>query len=450
MSLSQEPATAPTAAAPTAPAAATVLFVDDEPNILASLRRVFHRDYRVLTAGSGAEGLALLAKEPVDVVVSDMRMPEMDGAVFLGQVAAHWPKTVRILLTGYAELSAAVAAVNKGRIFRFLTKPWDEGDLRAAIEEGARLARLEKERDHLEALTRRQNAELRELNAQLEARVKARTAELEQLMAMLEAAYESLKKNYAATVQVFANLIEARRREGATSNRQIAERAVALARHLGLSEAEIRDIEFAALLHDIGKLFLPDALLDKPFHALTAAEREQFTRYPVVGQGLLLALEPLAGAADIIRAHRERWDGQGYPDRLAGEAIPLGARLLAVVVDYEALQAGTLTIERMNPAAARAFLAQERGRRYDPRIVEAFLALLADDERTPQILEMRVRSDALVPGMTLTRDLVAGRRGMMMLPKGTRLDAALIAKIRHLERAMNAEFDLYIRPPGAA
>lgn len=116
----------------------TLLCVDDEPNILASLRRLFRASgYRVLTAESGAQGLAILEQEPIDVVISDMRMPEMDGARFLGLVRAKWPATLRMLLTGYSDIQSIQEAINRGEIYRYITKPWEDQDLllvRHAIE----------------------------------------------------------------------------------------------------------------------------------------------------------------------------------------------------------------------------------------------------------------------------------------------------------------------------
>jgi len=123
---------------------ATLLFVDDEANILSSLQRLFRPlGYRIFTATSGAQGLELLEREKINVVISDMRMPEMDGAEFLEQVARRWPQAVRILLTGYANLGSAVAAVNKGNIYRYLNKPWEDSDLKITVQQALEKQRLE-------------------------------------------------------------------------------------------------------------------------------------------------------------------------------------------------------------------------------------------------------------------------------------------------------------------
>ncbi|MDQ1363761.1 MAG: hypothetical protein QG652_1623, partial [Pseudomonadota bacterium] len=140
----------------------TILCVDDEKNILSSLRRLLRPEgYEVQLASSGAEGLEILEKMPVDLVISDMRMPEMNGAEFLEKVYAKWPDTVRILLTGYSEISSTIDAINKGNIYKYISKPWEEHDLRQTIRNALEARKIEKERDALLVLTRKQNEELR-------------------------------------------------------------------------------------------------------------------------------------------------------------------------------------------------------------------------------------------------------------------------------------------------
>ena len=149
---------------------ATVLFVDDEANILSSLKRLFRPfGYRILTAESGAEGLEIMERESVDLVVSDMRMPEMNGAQFLEKVREKWPETVRMLLSGYNEITATIDAINKGQIYRYVCKPWEDTDITLAVKHALQQKMLEREKRHLEALTHRQNEELKELNASLHA-----------------------------------------------------------------------------------------------------------------------------------------------------------------------------------------------------------------------------------------------------------------------------------------
>ena len=418
---------------------ATLLLVDDEPNILSSLQRLFRPvGYRILTATGGALGLEILAKEKVDLIISDMRMPEMDGAAFLEQAAARWPQVVRLLLTGYADLTSAVAAVNKGNIYRYLSKPWEDNDVRITVQQA-----LEKQR--LEARVAEQNAQLKDLNANLETKVAAQTQEIRQILGQLQVTHEELKKSFLTSVRVFANLVELREGELSGHSRRVADQARGLARGLGMGDIDVQDVLYAGLLHDIGKIGLADGLINKPYTALSAAERASVAKHPITGQAALLALEPLNNAALLIRGHHERFDGLGYPDGLAGEKIPLGARVLAVANDYDALQRGTLVDGKRSAAEARAFLIENRGQRYDPRVVDAFVKLLdASPAKAAEATELYLSSDNLRQGMVLASDLLNGK-GMLLLPKGRELNAAVIDKIRYFEREEDRGYTVHVR-----
>jgi response regulator RpfG family c-di-GMP phosphodiesterase len=423
-----------------------LLFVDDEANILSALNRLFRPlGHRIFTANGGAQGLEVLEKEAIDVVVSDMRMPGMDGAAFLEQVASRWPDTIRLLLTGYADIGDTVAAINKGHIYRYMTKPWEDNDLCLTVQRALEQAHLRRERERLEELTRKQNEELKDLNANLESKVAARTEELRKTVGLLETAHAELRQSYAASVNVFAGLIEMRAGGLAGHGRRVAALARKLGAELKMSDAETQDLVFAALLHDVGKIGWPDALLGKPFSALSNEERATVMKHPALGQAALMALDPLHEAAGLIRAHHERHDGQGYPDRLQGEAIPLGARILAVVNDFDSLQLGTLASERLSPAQAREFIGAQRGKRYDPKVVDAFLALVAKDgSEAVAIPDRGIKSSGLVPGMVLARDLVT-RDGMLLLGANRTLDAALIRKIQNFETTTDADLTIFVR-----
>ncbi len=229
---------------------ATILCVDDEANILAALRRLFRpAGYKVLLGNSGAEGLQLLEAEngEVDVVISDMRMPEMDGARFLAQVRARWPKAARILLTGYADIESTVAAINQGEIYRYIAKPWNDSEVMLTVKDVLERKALEREKARLEELTRRQNEELKSLNASLEEKVQARTQEL-------ALANEKLKTSFMTSIRVFANLIELREGRMAGHSRRVADLSRKTAKQMNLSPRDSQDVFLAGLLHDIGKL----------------------------------------------------------------------------------------------------------------------------------------------------------------------------------------------------
>lgn len=427
------------------PAGFTILCVDDEPNILSALKRLFRpAGYRVLTAGSGAEGLALLGAEAIDLVISDMRMPEMDGATFLAQVRQDWPAVIRILLTGYADIESTVAAINHGEVYRYIAKPWNEHDVLLTVQDALERKMLQAEKQRLERLTQAQNEELKTLNASLEDKVRARTEELKQTNTFLELANTRLKQGFLTSIRVFSNLIELRQGNIAGHSRRVADLARQIAKHLALPNKEAQDVFVAALLHDVGKIGLPDNLLNKPFSDMNAEEARLWRTHPAKGEQALMALEELRAAAPLIRAHHERYDGQGYPHGLSGEEIPRGARILAAANDYDGLIQGNMTGRRVSHEEAMEYMFAHKGKRYDAQIVDALFEVLQARNEAPKPKESALSSDDLVPGMVLARDLVS-RDGALLLAADYILDASLIAQMRSYEKIEGIRLTLQIR-----
>ena len=424
----------------------SLLLVDDEANILSALKRLFRPlGYRTLTAESGKEGLSVLEREKVDLVISDMRMPEMNGAQFLEQVRLKHPDTVRILLTGYADIGSTIDAINKGQIYRYISKPWEDNDIVLAVKHALERKFLEQEKLRLEEITRRQNEELKALNAGLESKVQARTEELRQANSFLELANKQLKDNFLVSLKVFSNLIELRGGAIAGHSRRVAEYARKLAQAMGLGPNDIQDILFAALLHDIGKIGLPDRIIGKPYATLTPEEKAEMAKHPKTGQAALMGIENLRNASRYIRGHHERFDGKGFPDGLQGLDIPLGARILAVANDYDSLIQGGFQSRRLSEKEACTFLIENRQKLYDPALVDAFIKMLGIREDTgPTGREMKVTTDMLKPLMVLSRDLV-GEDGLLLLAKDYVLEDTLIAQIRGYEDSVGCRLDIRVR-----
>ncbi|TAN74321.1 MAG: response regulator [Gallionella sp.] len=425
---------------------ATLLFVDDEANILSSLKRLFRPyGYRIFTAEGGAAGLEIMAQEPVDLVISDMRMPEMNGAQFLEQVRQNWPDAVRILLTGYADVGSTIDAINKGQIYRYISKPWEDNDITITVRQALERRMLEREKTRLEALAQQQNEQLKELNASLESKVQARTEELRQTMSFLEMAHEKLKKGFMASIRAFSSLIEMRGGGPMAGHaKRVGENVRRLAQRMGVAEGEAQDLMFAAMLKDLGKMSLPDYLLSKPLFTLDDREMALVTKHPIRGQAALMSLEQMEGAAKIIRHQHEHFNGNGYPDRLSGLEIPLGARILAVASDYDALQAGMLQPKHFSPAEAVSYLVVNRGKRYDPMVVDAFVELLKGMPTPVKEAELKLHTFQLKSGMTVARELVA-KDGILLLMRGHVLDEKLIGMLRGYEKAMDDSLSVYIR-----
>ena len=426
--------TTDTTETPLAPA--TLLLVDDEPSILSALRRLLRPiGYRIHTAESGRAGLAILEQEAVDLVISDMRMPEMDGAKFLEQVRRRWPATTRILLTGYADVTSTIEAINRGEIYRYVSKPWDDNDLTLVVRDALESARLRNENTRLLALTRTQNEELKEFNLRLEDKVQQRTAEL-------ELANTKLKQNFIISIKIFSGLMELRGGTMLGHSRRVADLARRLAVRMGVDNKGQQDIFFAALLHDVGKIGFPDTQLARSVAKMNAEELSRYRHHTIAGEAALMPLDEMKHVALIVRSHHERYDGQGFPDKLQGSGIVLGARILSVVNDYDALQIGALADKRMDPDEAKTTITQARGKRYDPNVVDAFVVMMGG---MPQeiIRERPVAPDELKPGMVLSRDLI-GRDGVLRLASDFILDEILIKHIQDYANREDSGLKLYV------
>jgi response regulator RpfG family c-di-GMP phosphodiesterase len=418
----------------------TVLCVDDEPSILSALRRVLRAEgCRLLTANGGEEALSLLATEPVDVVVSDMRMPGMNGAELLTKVRENWPHTARILLTGYADMDATIAAINNGQIYRYIHKPWDEHELRLTVRQAAERQQLELERLRLQDLTEAQNQELKELNVGLEARVAERTAEL-------SVANDRLKRNYLVTIRTFAGLLELRGGVMAGHGKRVADYCRRMAVALEIPTEQVQDIFVAGLLHDLGFTAIPENILSIPQMHLAPQELSAYRRHPVLAAQALMVLDDMQGVIPLIRGHHERMDGKGFPDRLIGADIPLGARVVAVADYFDDLMSGHITGKPLKPDQARSLLQRAAGEHLDPELV-ALLLRLTDEQPTAHPLR-EVPAKDLKPGMVIGRDLKTAEN-VSLLAAGQVLSEGLIQRIQRFEEREGIPVVLMVRDKAA-
>lgn len=429
---------------PQGAAAPTLLLVDDEASILSALRRVFRPlGYRVLTAESGVAALELARGETIDLVISDMRMPHMDGAQFLERIRQEQPHAVRILLTGYADINAIIAAINRGEIHRYIGKPWDDNDIVLVVREALARRALEVRNRELTELTARQNEELRQLNSGLEERVRQRTAEIEQVNGMLNVAYDELKSNFMLSMKIFAGLMELRHSGLSGQSRRVSEWARRVCASLGLGERQSHDIYVAALLHDIGKIGFPDSMLGKSVSAMSHEEVQRYRKHPLNAEAALMPLVQLRPVAAIIRSQHERLDGNGFPDGLEGAEIVQGALILAPIIDYENLLAGALSERRFSPEDAASSVRRGVGTRYDAKIVHAFLEAVAEPS-TQETDDRCIAAGDLVAGMVLSRDLVSPQ-GALLLAAGYVFDARVVAQVREYAQREGTKLTLHVR-----
>jgi len=467
---------------------ATILLVDDEPSILSALRRLLRpQGHKVLMAEGGAAGLALMELEPVDLVVSDMRMPEMDGVQFLEQVRSRWPGCVRILLTGYADISSTVAAINRGAIHRYISKPWDDQDILLAIGDGLHLQQLEQDNRRLVTLTQEQNEQLQDVNArlqdsnaqlqdangqlgvanlqlanvneELEQRVQARTEELQHAnealsqshaaMSLaheqLQQAHQQLEENFALSIGIFAGLLELRDGSVSGHGRRVATLAGLIAEEMGLSPAEVLDIQNAGLLHEIGKIGLPDELIGKTVSLMSGQEFELYKRHPLQAQAALMPLARLQQSALLIRSQHERVDGKGYPDGLTGLEVPLGSQIVNIASTFESLITGRLAEKVFSTEDAGRAIHENADQRYAPEVLAAFDAVQAA-LALASAGDQEVAANALRAGMVLARDLLSPH-GSLLLPAGHVFSSSLIRQVQQMDQRERLNLSFFVKKP---
>ena len=428
----------------------TIMVVDDEASIIKALHRLFRKDnYQILTASSAPEGLDLLkkAQKPVSLIISDQRMPGMNGSQFLEQAQKLFPDAIRFLLTGHSDMDAIIAAINKGGIHRYLTKPWNDDDLMLQVRQSLQQYELILENRRLLALIHKQNKELQQLNQQLEQKVQERSQEIIEKNKKLSDLNKELESSFYNTVRAFASLIEMQAPSLAGHGRRVSYLAREMAQLLELPENEVTHIEIAALLHDVGKLGLPPKLIEGKGNHWTSQEKALFHKHPEEGQNIVRFIKNLDHVGLMIRSHHERYDGQGYPDQLSEETIPLGSRIIAVADVYDKIAnlkvnakaciddylkerkttQDQLAENELLPQAAIHHLKQFGFTRYDPDIVKVFLEYIRK-KGIPSHKEKEVTIDQLKAGMMLIESLYT-QKGRFLLPQNTVLTEEYIEKL---------------------
>jgi putative two-component system response regulator len=325
-----------------------VLIVDDDPAVRRVLRQVLDTgQYELIDADDGDTALELFRRHGADAVLSDIMMPRMNGIELLRAVKALDDTTAFILLTGAGSMHNAIDALRL-EADDYLLKPFDVDEVLHALARALEHRRL-----------LRQN---RVYQQALEERVQTQEQTLDQL--------------FVDGLLTIANAVEVRDRYTGGHVERVAIYAVATGDGLGMSPAELRDLAVSALLHDVGKIGIADELLRKP-EALSPEEYREMQRHPVIGAAILGSSPFLSAAIPGILHHHERWDGTGYPNRLAGEQISLAGRILAVVDSYDAIVTSRPYRDQRPREAALAELHRCAGTQFDPRVVTAFTRALA-------------------------------------------------------------------------
>jgi putative nucleotidyltransferase with HDIG domain len=319
-----------------------IMIVDDEPANLRLLERLFRRDFQVLTAASGQEALQLLEQHDVALLITDQRMPGMTGIELLKRTSEFRPHMVRIILTGYTDIGALVEAINCGQVYKYVTKPWNNDQLRLTVARAIEHYETTRSRHELELANKRLSARLRQMTR--------------------------------AVVRSVTDALEAKDEHVYGHARRVSGYSVAAGRRLRLDKAQLEQLALAALLHDIGKIGTPDTVLLKPT-PLDEEERALLQAHSERGARMLARVPEMEDVASAVRHHHEHWDGTGHPAGLAGEQIPLASRIICVADAYDAMTSPRPFRDAFDHETAVARIREGAGTHFDPEVVRAFCEL---------------------------------------------------------------------------
>ncbi len=312
-----------------------VLAVDDEENNLALIKRTLRNEYEVVLASSGQEALQILDKMggEISLIVSDQKMPILSGTDLFKQVSEKYPNIINILLTGHSNVDILVDSVNECQLFQYILKPFDPDHLCMVIESGIKKFEM--------------------------------TASRSQILC-------DLSELFYKTIKSIAFALDAKDKYTHGHSLRVTLYSLALAKKLNLQDDVLEEIETAGLLHDIGKIAIPEKILLKP-GKLTDEEFEIIKSHPELGEKLVKSVEKLGLVSNWLKHHHERYDGKGYPDGLAGEDIPISARIIALADTYDAMTSDRAYREALSHQEAIDEIKRCSGTQFDPDLAKVFI-----------------------------------------------------------------------------
>lgn len=328
-----------------------VLIIDDEPANLRLLRRVLGDEYEIFAAQSGPEGLEILRQEDICLIITDQRMPEMSGVQVLEASQAIRPNAIKMLLTGYTDIQALIDAINSGNVYKYIQKPWDAEDLKLTVRRAVETYDL-----------RRRN---------------------EQLVIQLQSSLHQIEALSLGTIRALADALDAKCDYTSGHSLRVSRYAITIGKNIGLSDAEMRDLELAGILHDIGKIGVPESILWKPAR-LDPEEQAIMSIHPVRSAQMIEDIPVLDRARGWVKHHHEYLDGTGYPDRLSADQIPVGARIILVADAYDAMTSDRPYRKSIGYERAAGELRKYSGRQFDAQMVEGLLKTVGE---TGELLE---------------------------------------------------------------
>jgi len=409
---------------------AVILLVDDEPANLSVLNTFLQPHFKIRVARSGEEALRVAKILPCpDLILLDVMMPMMDGYTVLKELKKS-PDSQNIpviFVTAMDNSHNETYGLELGAV-DYITKP---------IVGAVVLARV---RTHLELKAVRENLVSRNLH--LDALVNERTVHLKKALESAREANSAVKKSYFDTLMAIGSITDLRHHSIGSHSRRVAVISRQVAMMFALSETEIENIFISALLHDIGRIGFSDELLNKPVNTMKIDELSAYRKHPTLAADALNKIDSLAGIATNIRHHHERYDGTGFPDGLSGLNIPLGARIISAISDYDELKYGNLTNKPMSIKEIHQKLKDGKNHRYDPDVVDAMESVIFNDD-TQEIDEIHIKAGHLQEGMVLSRD-VYHPDGYLLLSKNTVLGIKVIEQIFSVEKNSLRSIEIYV------
>ncbi|HXD30900.1 MAG TPA: HD domain-containing phosphohydrolase [Pyrinomonadaceae bacterium] len=319
-----------------------LLIVDDELPNLRLLTRLFRQDFTCLTASSGEEAIELLSQHDVAIVITDQRMPQMSGIELLKQTAEMRPHMARILLTGYTDVEALVEAINCGLVHRYITKPWNNEDLKQKVNRALEEYENNKKRHALKVANDR-----------------------------LEVRLNEMKRGVANALDA---LLRVKDEYSSEHSARVADLSAKIAEHIEMRDEEREDLFLAAIVHRIGHIGTPDELLWKT-NCHDDVEAACYHEHCERGARMLSMIPELRNVADIVLLHHENFDGSGYPRQLQGEQIPLACRILRVADEFDLLTQPRSHSAGVSNESALESLRERSGADFDPRVIEVMVRL---------------------------------------------------------------------------
>jgi response regulator RpfG family c-di-GMP phosphodiesterase len=354
-----------------------ILVVDDEPEIRSILCDLLGVEYECVAAASAEEALDHLSARQFNLIISDITMSGMSGLEMIPFVSMRAPDAAVIMISGLQTIESAIEALRVGA-FDYIMKPFDLRQVEAAVKRAL-------EHHELRCAKRRYESHLAEL--------------VEQRTAQLDHALNSLEEAYRSTLKALTAALETRDAETHGHSERVVTFSLRLGREYGLTKEQLVALEFGSLLHDIGKIGVPDSILRKPAQ-LSDTEWVSMREHPLHGQQILRGIEFLEGAARVVAQHHEKWDGSGYPLGLSGEEIDLNARIFAVADAFDAITSDRVYRAGKSYEEALSELDQWAGRQFDPQVVEAFRRVANQDWeelRRHSLIKKQNRADAKHP-----------------------------------------------------